>query len=343
MAKGAHPRRGCITRGNIVAPRGHTFSGCIWKERLTVRSNTDWFKDAGWGVFTHYLTGRETTAEEWNKQVDSFDVDRLAQQLESTGTKYYFMTIGQNSGHYCSPNETYDSLVGIYPSRCSKRDLIMDIYDALAPRGIRMLVYLPSGAPAMDPVAMEKLAWKWGFAGGWPSWGGERTGERLAAFQLKWEAIIREWSLRWGRRIAGWWFDGCYFPDEMYRHPDPPNFCSFAAAAKAGNPDSIVAFNPGVKTPVISMTEHEDYTAGEISEAFPVCPGRWVNGAQYHVLSYLGTRWGGGNPRFCSEFVLGYTADVNAKGGVVTWDVPVTETGLIPQPFIDQLAMLKGV
>jgi len=29
-------------------------------------------------------------------------------------------------------------------------------------------------------------------------------------------------------------------------------------AAKAGNPDSIIAFNPGVKTPVISLTEHEE-------------------------------------------------------------------------------------
>lgn len=127
----------------------------------------------------------------------------------------------------------------------------------------------------------------------------------------------------------------------MYRHPDPPNFESFAAALKAGNPDSIIAFNPGVKVPVISMTEHEDYTAGEISETLPDCPGRWLDGAQYHILSYLGARWGGGEPRFADEFVSRYTGDVNAKGGVVTWDVPITAGGLIPQPFVDQLMVLK--
>ena len=278
-----------------------------------MRSNTEWFKNAKWGVFTHYLSGDALSAEDWNKQVDKFDVEGLAQQLKSVGTSYYFITIGQNSGHYCSPNETYDSFVGIKPSKCSKRDLISDIYDAIAPAGIKLMVYLPSGAPAADPVAMGKLGWKWGYEGDWPSWGNKRTGERLAEFQEKWEAVIREWSLRWVDKVSGWWIDGCYFADEMYRHPDPPNFESFAAALKAGNPDSIVAFNPGVLVPVISMTEHENYTAGEISDAFPVCPGRWINGVQCHILSYLGARWGGGEPRFVDEFVVGYGLDYAEK------------------------------
>jgi len=44
---------------------------------------TDWFKDAGWGVFFHYLApvvarGTDTTVEEWNKLVDNFDVGGLA-------------------------------------------------------------------------------------------------------------------------------------------------------------------------------------------------------------------------------------------------------------------------
>jgi hypothetical protein len=269
-------------------------------------------------------------------------VNRLARQLEAIGAPYYFTTIGQNSGHYCAPNATYDSLVGIKPSKCSRRDLVSDLYDALAPRGIRLLVYLPSGAPAADAVAMKQLGWKWGFVGEWPAaWGGERTGLRLAEFQLKWEAVIREWSLRWGQKVLGWWFDGCYFADEMNRHPDAPNFRSFAAAAKAGNPDSLVAFNPGVLVPIISLTEHEDYTAGEISGAFPVCPGRWVGGAQYHILSYLGSNWcRGDEPRFPDEFVIGYTKHVNEKGGVVTWDMPITAEGVLPQPFVRQLTAL---
>ena len=99
-----------------------------------------------------------------------------------------------------------------------------------------------------------------------------------------------------------------------------------------------MAFNPGVKVPVICHSEHEDYTAGEISEAFPTCPGRWLDGAQYHVLSYLGENWCRGLPRFPDSFVAGYTQHVRERGGVVTWDVPITPEGRIPQPFIEQLA-----
>ena len=323
------------------------------------KSNTDWLYEAKWGVFTHYLGappstngGAELTAEMWNAQVDAFDVPGLVSQLVKISTPYHFITIGQNSGHYCSPNATYDSLVGIEPSKCSRRDLIADLYRALEPRGIRLLVYLPSGAPAADPVARKRLGWLWGAPGGWQL-PGEPVGGRLAEFQRRWEAVIREWSLRWGRNVHGWWIDGCYFADDMYRFPDEPNFASFAAALKAGNPDSLVAFNPGVKVPVICHTEHEDYTAGEIAEALPTCPGRWAcpersrgverNGhkAQYHILSYLGSTWcGGDTPRFPDDLAIAYTRYVNSRGGVVTWDVPILKSGLIPQPFAAQLRAL---
>jgi len=304
-------------------------------------THTDWFHDARWGVFTHYLGENDANADDWNRQVDQFDVHALAAQLASTGTSYYFMTIGQNSGHFCAPNNMYDEFVGIRPSKCSRRDLIADLYDALTPHGIKLLVYLPSGAPAADPIAEARLEWEWGFEGRWPDgWNGARTGKRLASFQTKWEAIVREWSLRWGEKIHGWWIDGCYFADEMYRHADAPNFASFTAALKAGNSASLVAYNPGVFVPVISHSECEDFTGGEVADAFPVSPGRWVNGAQYHVLSYLGEMWGVGAPRFTDGFVRGYTEYVNSKGGVVTWDVPIGKTGVIPQVYIEQLKQL---
>ena len=179
-------------------------------------ARTEWFKECGWGVFTHYLAQKDTTAQEWDQQVAAFDVDGLAGQLASIGTSYYFFTIGQNSGHFCAPNSAYDDLVGVEPTKCSRRDLIADLYDCLHPRGITLLVYLPAGAPAHDVQAMEKLEWEWGFEGDWPeAWGTKRTGKRLAPFQRRWEAIICEWSLRWGTRVAGWWIDGCYFADEM--------------------------------------------------------------------------------------------------------------------------------
>ncbi len=315
--------------------------------------STDWFHQAQWGVMTHYLGappsssgGAELTAEMWNKQVDAFDVTGLADQVASTGAKYLLLTIGQNSGHFCAPNATYDKLVRISPSKCSRRDLVTDVAEALKARKVRLLVYLPSGAPAADVEARKRLGWRWGAAGQWQL-PGEPVGGRLAEFQRNWEAVIREWSLRWGRRVSGWWIDGCYFADQMYRFTDEPNFASFAAALRAGNPDAIVAFNPGVRIPVTAYTKFEDYAAGEVTldqlpRAAATCSGRWLEceGAkvQFHILTYLGTSWcRGERPQWPDDKVIGCTKQVADKGGVVTFDVPIHTSGLIPQPFVEQL------
>ncbi|MCX5637037.1 MAG: alpha-L-fucosidase [Planctomycetota bacterium] len=331
-------------------------SGCQ-SQNNTTSNNTDWFHKDKWGIMASYLAdplaasgggkGKDFVldSENWNIQVDSFDVKGLADQLEDIGVKYYLITLGQNSGHYCSPNATYDKIVGITPSKCSRRDLIVDLYKELEPRGIKLIVYLPSGAPAADPVAAGKLKWRWGYSQQWPG-GGERTGERLAEFQQNWEAIIREWSLRWGKHVAGWWIDGCYFANEMYRFSEPPNFASFAAALKAGNPDAIIAFNPGVKNPIAAHTEHEDYTAGEISQEIPICHDRWVeyNGKeiQYHLMSYLGKGWSvGDRPRYSTDELIEYTRRVTDGGGVITWDVPFDKHGLIAPEFVQPLKRLS--
>ena len=326
----------------------------------TASSRTKWFRDAGWGVFLHYLADAashigaiDLAPDRWNRRVDAFDVDGLAAQLASVGAPYCFITVGQNSGHWLAPNETYDQIVGIRPSKCSERDLVGDLSDALASRGIRLMVYVPATAPSNDAVAVEKLQWRWGFKKPWPAFGGEKTGQRLAEFQKQWEAIIRDWSERWGAKVHGWWVDGAYFADEMYRHDEPPNFESFASALRAGNPDSIVAFNPGAFVPVAVQSEHEDYTAGEIDIALPV--SQWEDGArvtingrvehaQFHVLTYLGQWWGQGEPRLPDDLVAAYARFVVAKCGVISLDVPPAENGLIGDAHLRQLAAVgQGV
>ncbi|MFI4910099.1 MAG: alpha-L-fucosidase [Sedimentisphaeraceae bacterium JB056] len=315
------------------------------------RPDIDWFKDLKWGVFTHYLGENDQPAEDWDRQVAEFDVEGLAEQLSSVGAPYYFMTIGQNSGHYCSPNKVYDEIVGRKPSKCSQRDLISDLYDALSKRGIELLVYLPCGAPEHDSEATEKFEWyenpqreHWNTANGLDEngqpWGSKNA--RLASFQFKWNAVIEEWSKRWGKKVRGWWFDGCYFNKAMYLHDTEPNITNFAAAAKAGNPESILAFNPGVdQFPLSSQMAQEDYIAGEVNKSLPEVFERWVNDSQLHILSFLGNTWGAGTPRFTDELVAAYTKYVSLHEGVVTWDVPIQRNGLIPEAFIEQLKFIS--
>jgi hypothetical protein len=294
-----------------------------------------WMRETRWGVMSHYLADWRARAdheaasvEHWNNLIDHFDVEALADQLKSVGAGWYQISIGQNSGYYLSPNATYDKITGISPSKCSRRDLVTDLALALGKRGIKLMVYLPSGGPGGDRVAREALQWQNG-------------PYRNAEFQRNWEAVIREWSLRWGNKVAGWWFDGCYWPTIMYRTDDEPNFRSFAAATRAGNPGSAVAFNPGVVNRTLSLTPHEDYIAGEISD-----PKLWsarrnfnglIDGAQVQMLSFLGEHWGQGTPRFTTEQAIAYTKAVTAVGGVVTWDTPIQKGGTFAPEFLAQL------
>ena len=309
---------------------------CLGCATLFAQDRTEWMRTARWGVMTHYLSDlalRDTppSVEAWNRVVDAFDAQGLAQEIADTGAGYYLITIGQNSGYFLAPNPAYDRITGIRPSHCSRRDLVADVAAALAKRGVRMLVYLPTGAPDRDPAAMAALEWK---RGAYPN----------REFQAKWEQVVRDWSLRWGTRISGWWFDGAYWPNTMYRSPQPPNFASLAAAARAGNPANIVTFNRGVIYPILTMTEQEDYTAGEINEPDRVNPRRSddgrIDGARLHMLSYLGENWGRGSPRFTDEQAAAFTRRINAAGGAVTWDVPIQPDGHIPTPFLRQLKAL---
>ena len=309
-----------------------------WPASLIAEDRAAWMRQARWGVMTHYLADWQArvhhldmSVEQWNKLVDGFDVEGLAQQLQSAGVRYYQITLGQNSGYYLAPNAAYDRITGIRPSKCSRRDLVADLYEALHRRGIRLLVYLPSGAPAHDEAADAALEWQ---NGPYPNKG----------FQRKWEQVIRWWSEHWGRKVEGWWFDGCYFPNSMYRSSEPPNFASFAAAARAGNPEAALAFNPGVVYRILSVTPYEDFTAGEIDKPGQVSIRRTVDGkvdgTQIQMLSFLGQAWGMGTPRFTADEVIGYTRKFVESGGAVTWDVPVELNGRIPQPFLDQLSAL---
>jgi hypothetical protein len=309
-----------------------------------------WFQEAKWGVFCHYLAEEPSanvaphmTADEWNARVDSFNVQGLVQQLVDVGAPYFFITIGQGSGFYCSPNQTYDSIVGMKPSKCSRRDLVQELADALIPRGIKLLTYLPANAPRLDHAATEKL-------GGHNA--NNEVKQRMERFQHNWEAIMREWSLRWGDKVSGWWIDGCLFADVMYNHREPPNFQSFADALRAGNPNSLVALSGGAKLPVRPLTSVNDYTAGELYAYLqvnaPIYFDKYglklngtVDGALLHILTYLGGFWGVGEPRFPVELPIGYTKHINACGGVVTWDVPIMHNGLIPEAFIAQLSEIS--
>lgn len=266
-------------------------------------SQTDWLREGRLGAFMHFLPGN---AEQFAK-VNDFDVEALANQLEGMGAAYFVFTLGQNSGWLNAPNATYDRITGYQPGeRCATRDLPLDLYRALHAKNIRLMLYLPCQTPNRDSRAQKAF--------GLPQ--GPKDQPIDLAFAKQWATVIHEWSARYGDKVSGWWFDGAY--QHIRFNEDIASV--YADAVKHGNTNAIVTFNPGVK--LIRYTQAEDYTAGELNDPFGTVPtSRWINGSQWHALTFLGSTWGQRNVRHPTEQWRSWFKAVVAHGGAVTLDM----------------------
>jgi hypothetical protein len=239
--------------------------------------------------------------------VEQFDVESLSRQLETAGANYLAITLGQNAGYFNAPNAAYNRYTGYAPGeRCARRDLPLDLYRALEPRGIKLMLYLPCQVPNQDARAQKAF--------GLPE--GKQDQPIDMEFAKKWAEVIQEWSDRYDGKVAGWWFDGGY----AHIHFNEAIAEVYAGAAKHGNSKSIVTFNPGVR--VVHYTQAEDYTAGELNEPFNLLPStRWLDGSQWHALTFIGSNWGRRDTRYSSDQWAKWVSAVVGKGGVVTLDM----------------------
>ena len=291
--------------------------------------NTDWFKNAKYGIFVHFLP----SGKDFQKEINDFDANAFAQDCYDTGAGYVFFTVGQNSGYYCLPNAKYDQITGHKAGeRCSTRDLPMEIANALNKKGIRFMLYAPGDAPAEDSVAAKALGAK--------DFVKNENGENWVYNKeliKNWGAVLQEWSDRYGPKVAGWWIDGCYtksgFTNDFGK--------SLSQNLKHGNPKSIVALNSGLNYDKISI---EDYLAGEERNLLGAeCKTRFSNGAQWHELSFLGKDWGSGEPTCNSTQLYDYLKNkINKNGGVLTMDVRM-EGSHIAASHLKVLKELKGM
>jgi hypothetical protein len=290
-----------------------------------------WLAKTRFGVFTHYLVGAN-----YNQMADSFDVEKFADQIAQTRADYLIFTVGQNSGYFCTPNAAYEKYAG-YASgqRCTRRDLPMEIADALRKRKIRLILYSSARAPEGDAQALAGLH----------DSGGREVPQE---FIKRWSEVIREWSLRYGDKVSGWWFDGMHREEFWNDYSKPYNYKTFAAACRAGNPNSVLAFNNGAEFEKAFkiFSDAQDYMAGEqgrfgaTPEFYPPYPKK-----VWHILSYLGYWWGQATgPNYTDAWLIDYVKKVNRQGGVVSIDVNVSTSGVIYPPHLQQLIALgKGL
>jgi hypothetical protein len=313
-----------------------------------MHTTLDWFRDRKWGIFIHYLYSvqndpafhpgdtRNMGAGEtsWDECVNALDVDRLAGQIAETNAGYLIFTVMQCTRHMCSPNGTYDRLTGYRPGEaCSRRDLISDLIKALDRYGIPLFLYYTGDGPLADPQAGLAL----GFTGN-----GAPVTE---GFVRNWAAVAREYSLRYGDQVKGWWVDGCYrslgYTDELHG--------LLADALRSGNPESLLAFNGGVMDRVRFYSAQDDFTCGEMNGFEDVPDARFLNGAQWHMLAPLGIAPAGHSPydawarpgcQVTAPRMQDYLSRVNARGGVVTVEAALFRDGHMDEEQLDLLRSL---
>jgi len=282
-------------------------------------------------VFVHYLSGLQNSKDalhslgkqtSWDECVREFDTERFAQTMADVGAPYVIFTIMQVSRFMIAPNATFDRLSGYQPGEaCATRDLIEDLYQSLHKRGIPLMLYYTGDGPRGD----------------------ERAGPAFGCsdpvtneFVQKWADVVREYGERYGDKVAGYWVDGAY-PFIGY---DDEKLALFAQGLKAGNAKRIIAFNRGVDPLVMSYTKHEDYTCGEQNSFYDIPPQRFLDGEQWHILSYLGPTWGQPGTKYTKQELADYVSDVNERGGVVSIEVMLFRDGSLDR---SQVEMLKGV
>jgi hypothetical protein len=307
----------------------------------------DWFRDQKWGVFTHYLYLEQNSPDRvvnqgagqtsWNECVDALDVDRLAVHLAEAGAHYLMFTVTQQTRYLCAPNETYNRIIGAKPGEaCSTRDLIADLIKALDRYGISLFLYYTGDGPHYDPAAGEAM----GFYA--------RYVVLNENFLENWSSVAREYSLRYGEKIKGWWVDACWKVHGNYNYND--HWLEYyVKAMRAGNKETLLAFNNGVHERVKYYTPLDDYVCGEMNYFEDIPETRFINGVQWHTLAPLGVAPKGKEPynawaqpgcKHSAEYMRDYVKKVNDKGGVVTIDVALYRDGHIGA---EQMAVLKAL
>ena len=203
---------------------------------------TLWLKDKKWGIFVHYLhslqNGKETVQNprgettSWNDSVNDFDTELIARQINKIGVGYVIFTLCQQSRFMCAPNAAFDRLTGYKPGEaCAQRDLIEDLADSLKKYDIPLMLYYTGDGPQKDEKAAKALD--------------TISDTKLDVdynFVSKWAEIMRDYAVKYGKKVSGWWIDGCFdyigYTDELLK--------LYRDAAHCGNEDAIIAFNNSV-------------------------------------------------------------------------------------------------
>lgn len=211
-------------------------------------------RDTVYGIGIHWTTWtspREGAPLPFPEAVERFDVPAFVGQVREAGAGHVMITATHKYHWLPGPNAEVDRIL---PGRTCKRDLLMELADALLAIGVPLMVYYNHGTltdPAHAPGLVQDPEWQ------------EAVGSRLpdrARYYDNYCRVLAWMGEHYREKIIAYWFDSAM---EHMRYPDTP-WERFAAASKAGFADRLISYNTGVFSQY-SCTECEDYWAGELN------------------------------------------------------------------------------
>ncbi len=266
-----------------------------------LRGDASWMVDGKYGLFVHFSSmsypfqGTERRAAWFQKSVEMFDVNVFADAVERTGAAWVTFTATHQGFYWPGSNAALDK---IQPGRTTKRDLLGEIINELDRRGIRTLFYLHTGYNGYDPEV-----WREALGANDPDT--TRLSDNI-------EAILRECSLRYGKKLMGFgYIDGALSWDS----PLNPSWEGWARAIKAGNPKALVGLSSN-RGPVVSpftdlavtdsgggLTRPDPQLIGPGRQLGDVVPAAWCLMDTWYFTRPLNGKFPGGPHHSTADYV----------------------------------------
>jgi hypothetical protein len=309
-----------------------------------LHGDSSWMVQGKYGLFVHFSanmygwTRNEARFEWFQESVKLFDVQHFADQVQRTGAAWVIFTAVHQGFYWPGPSKAVDAIM---PGRTTERDLLGEIIDELDRRGIATMFYLHSGYNGVRPAEWRAAL------------GAEYGAADVSRFNDNMVAILRECSLRYGKKLKGFgYIDGCL----MHDYPLDPHWESWARAIKAGNPDAVIGFssNQGPSVSPFSDLSTRD-GGGTLDEANPdligpgkqygeVNPAWWCYMDTWYPKKPMNGKWTGG-PRQPVQAYVDYFKQMAAKGVPVTINMAMTADVTPDHPIFnpDCMAVMEEV
>jgi hypothetical protein len=322
--------------------------------------DTTWMARGKYGIFMHYQyrillnysiktnpqfpDPSQMTAAEWNRFVDGFDVKGFASQMSNAKVGWVMFCLDD---HYfawpCSPNNKFDYYTGYGPGqKCSNRDLIMDVANALNGKGIKLIVYYAGLNGYMkEPKILAGLQDT--LRGNY----NEKSPPSAEPRKRRLE-ILKEYADRYGTKIAGWWFDS---PGRNSYNDTPNDWWTINSIVHGANPKAVISlayagtsdFGP-LKQGIDDYSGGDTWSKQDLTKLIPKnYPAK--GGILWHGKIYCGNVYHGQGDanQFSDQELIDWIKTCNRQGGVCTLDWPFDpKTGLIKDFGMKQMLTIRN-